>query len=227
MTSTTITPLRGRSRLEGVSRRGQSVWVDAPSRDLLSSGGLQALTRADHAGVDLAEIHSAASFFVSRLDGAADALLERQHSPFATSLRGRLGIAAAKLAYRHYQACFSGPRWETLYTRGARPQRPSWATMSVQDAAGRDVRYVEELIGRGTVTTLSQRTMEVFEDHGRVAETLDRDVERAALTLDDLALADIDLGQLANTLERDGIDQVAQSLDMVVTTIGTQSRAAA
>jgi transaldolase len=188
---------------------------------------LRGLRRADDADLDLATIHSVASLFVSRLDSAADVLLDRERSPFAAGLRGQLGIASAKLAYRHCQACFNGPRWEALSARGARSQRPLWASTSTKNPADRDVRYVEELIGRGTVTTLPQPTLEAFEDHGRVAETLDRDVERAALTLDDLALAGIDLGQLADTLERDGIDQFAQSLDMVVTTIGTQSRAAA
>jgi transaldolase len=110
---------------------------------------LRGLRRAADAGLDLASIHSVASFFVSRLDSAADALLERGRSPFARALRGRLGIASAKLAYRHFQACFSGPRWEALRAGGARPQRPLWASTSTKDPAYRDVRYVEELIGAG------------------------------------------------------------------------------
>jgi transaldolase len=174
---------------------------------------LRGLRRAADAGLDLSSIHSVASFFISRLDSAADGLLERQRSPFARALRGRLGIASAKLAYRHFQACFSGARWEALRARGASPQRPLWASTSTKNPAYRDVRYVEELIGPQTVTTLPQATLEAFEGHGRVAKTLARDVERAALTLDDLALAGLDLKRLTDELEQAGIAQFARSLD--------------
>jgi transaldolase len=182
---------------------------------------LRGLRRAADAGLDLRSIRSVASFFISRLDSAADALLERDRSPFARALRGTLGIASAKLAYRHFQACFSGARWQALRAQGARPQRPLWASTSTKNPAYRDVRYVEDLIGPQTVTTLPQATLEAFEDHGRVAETLAHDVERAALTLGDLAVAGLDLERLTDELERDGIDQFVRSLDALEARIGT------
>jgi transaldolase len=185
---------------------------------------LRGLRRAADAGLDLASIHSVASFFVSRLDSAADALLQRDRSPFALALRGKLGIASAKLAYRHFQACFSGPRWEALQAKGARPQRPLWASTSTKDPTYRDVRYVEELIGPQTVTTLPQATLEAFEAHGRVAETLARDVERTALTLSDLADAGLDLERLTDELERDGIDQFSRSQDALEARIGSPQK---
>ena len=174
---------------------------------------LRGLRGAADAGLDLASIHSVASFFISRLDTAADAVLEQGRSPFTRALRGRLGIASAKLAYRHFQACFSGARWEALRAQSASPQRPLWASTSTKNPTYRDVRYVEELIGPRTVTTLPEATLEAFEEHGRVAETLARDVERAALSLDDLALAGLDVKGLTDELEQDGIAKFVRSLD--------------
>jgi transaldolase len=184
---------------------------------------LRGLRRAADAGLDLSKIHSVASFFISRLDTAADQLLDRQRSPVATARRGRLGIASAKLAYRHFQAVFSGPRWEALRARGATPQRLLWASTSSKDPAYRDVRYIENLIGPATVTTLPRTTLEAFEDHGNVEATLARDVEEAALTLDDLAALGIDLGRLTHELELDGVSRFAHSVEAVVELI--ESRA--
>jgi transaldolase len=177
---------------------------------------LRGLRRAADAGLDLSTIHSVASFFISRLDSAADELLDQQRSPLAAARRGRLGIASAKLAYRHFQAVFSGPRWEALRARGATPQRLLWASTSSKDPAYRDVRYVEGLIGPETVTTLPKTTLEAFEDHGQVAATLERDVEEAELSMGDLVALGLDLGQLTDELERDGIAQFARSFDAVV-----------
>jgi transaldolase len=182
---------------------------------------LRGLRRAADAGRDLSSIHSVASFFVSRLDTAADELLRRDGSPLALSMRGRLGIASAKLAYRHFEAVFSGARWEALRARGARPQRLLWASTSTKDPGYRDVRYVEELIGPGTVTTLPESTLEAFEDHGRVDATLSRDVERAALAFDDLAAVGIDVGALTQLLELDGVDRFARSREAAVSRIAT------
>jgi transaldolase len=187
---------------------------------------LRGLRRAADAGVDLSKIHSVASLFISRLDTAADELLDRQRSPLAMARRGRLAIATAKLAYRHFQAVFSGPRWDALRARGATPQRLLWASTSSKDTAYRDVRYVENLIGPATVTTLPRTTLEAFEDHGRVEATLTRDVEESALTLDDLAALGIDLGRLTERLERDGVSQFARSDEAVVELIQSRTQRA-
>lgn len=189
---------------------------------------LRGLRRAADAGLDLTKIHSVASLFVSRLDTAADELLDRERSPAVERLRGRLGIATAKLAHRHFQAVFTGSRWEALRARGATAQRLLWASTSVKDPADRDVRYVEELIGPESVTTLSKATLEAFEGHGEVEATLGRDVERAALTLGDIAAYGIDLDRLTDELERDGIGQFARSAARVVELIDShQPRARA
>jgi transaldolase len=190
---------------------------------------LRGLRRAADAGHDLGNIHSVASFFISRLDTAADRLLESDGSSGALALRGRLGIASAKIAYQGFREAFSGPRWGALSALGATPQRPLWASTSTKDPAYRDVRYVEELIGPGTVTTLPEATLAAFEDHGQVAETLTWGVDDAARTFHKLADAGIDLGRLTADLERDGIAQFAESVDSVVRLIdsrGQRARAA-
>jgi transaldolase len=185
---------------------------------------LRGLHRASSLGRDLSRIHSVASFFISRLDTAADELLDASESPLASGLRGRLGIASAKLAYRHYREAFSGPRWAALNRSGATPQRPLWASTSTKNPAYRDVRYVEELIGPQTVTTLPEPTLHAFEDHGRVAHTLDRHIDAAERILRNLADADIDLDQLTDRLERDGVAQFARSFDAVLERIDARTR---
>ncbi len=118
---------------------------------------LRGLYRAADARLDLSRIHSVASLFISRIDTAADKLLDQDGSGRALALRGRLGIASAKLAYQHFQEVFTGPRWEALRAHGAMPQRPLWASTSAKDPAYRDVRYVEQLIGQRSSTPSQMR----------------------------------------------------------------------
>jgi transaldolase len=174
---------------------------------------LRGLRRAADAGRDLSTIHSVASIFVSRLDTSADALLDAQRSSLARARRGQLGIATAKLAYRHSRAVFEGRRWEALRTRGANPQRLLWASTSTKDARYRDVRYVEELIGPDTITTLPKQTLEAFLDHGHVAETLQREVEHAMILLADLEALGVNAARLAERLEEDGIADFRRARD--------------
>jgi transaldolase len=174
---------------------------------------LRGLRRAADAGLDLSTIHSVASIFVSRLDTSGDALLDAQRSSLASARRGRLGIATAKLAYRHSRAVFEGRRWEALRARGANPQRLLWASTSTKDARYRDVRYVEELVGPDTVTTLPKKTLEAFLDHGRVASTLQQQVEPAMILLADLEALGVNVARLAERLEEDGISDFRRARD--------------
>jgi transaldolase len=185
---------------------------------------LRGLSRAAEAGHDLRRIHSVASLFISRLDTAADEQLGEHGSLLALALRGRLGIATAKLAYRHFRDVFNGPRWEGLRADGATPQRLLWASTSMKNSAYRDVRYVEELIGPQTVTTLPQVTLEAFEDHGRIAPTLERNVDAAARVMSDFADAGVDVERLTDELERDGIAQFTRSFDAAVKRIRVSSQ---
>jgi transaldolase len=188
---------------------------------------LRGLRRAADAGLDLSTIHSVASVFVSRLDTSADALLDAQRSSLARARRGRLAIATAKLAYRHSRAVFEGSRWEALRARGANPQRLLWASTSTKDARYRDVRYVEELIGADTVTTLPEQTLEAFLDHGHVAETLQQDVEHAMILRADLEALGVNVPRLAERLEEQGIADFRRARDAAMRIAVRRERALA
>src|SRR5262249_15016618 len=128
----------------------------------------------------------------------------------ARRLRGKLGIATARLAYDHWRQTFRGKRWRRLARVGATPQRCLWASTSLDDPAYRDVMYVEELIGAETITTLSERTLEAFHEHGRVdGGTLRYGLGEALSISPRLVGLGIDVEQITRALERDGIDRFA------------------
>ena len=159
-------------------------------------------------GGDLATVRSVASFFVSRVDTEADKRLEQLGR---TDLAGKLAIANAKLAYQNYKRVFSGDRWDGLAAKGAHPQRCLWASTSTKNPAYRDVMYVEELIGPFTVNTMPEETIRAFQDHGRVEDTLERDLDKAKKLLDDLRDAGIDYDDVTDTLEREGVQKFIDS----------------
>jgi transaldolase len=163
-------------------------------------------------GGDPATVHSVASFFVSRVDTEADKRLDALGGE-ATKLKGKLAIANAKLAYQNYLATFSGARWEALEQRGATKQRCLWASTSTKNPEYRDVIYVEELIGPETVNTMPEETIEAFQDHGKVAETLTQGVDEARKLFDDLRDAGIDYDDVSDTLEREGVQKFSDSFD--------------
>src|SRR5439155_17956141 len=140
---------------------------------------LRGLERFVEAGGDPSTVRSVASFFVSRVDTEADKRLEKIGSDEALALRGKLAIANAKLAYQHYKEIFSSERWRALDAKGAHPQRCLWASTSTKNPEYRDVLYVEELIGTHTVNTMPEETIEAFQDHGRIADTLEQGIEEA------------------------------------------------
>ena len=169
---------------------------------------IRGLERFAASGGDLSTVNSVASFFVSRVDTEADKRLEKRGR---TDLQGKLAIANAKLAYQNYKAVFSGARWEDLAAQGANAQRCLWASTSTKNPAYRDVMYVEELIGPHTVNTMPEETIRAFQDHGRVEDTLERDVDRAKQMLDDLRDAGIDYDDVTDTLEREGVQKFIDS----------------
>ena len=128
---------------------------------------IKGLERLVAAGGDPTLVASVASFFVSRVDTEADRRLDEIGGQ-ATRLKGKLAIANAKLAYRHWQETFAGPRWEFLAGKGATPQRCLWASTSTKNPEYRDVMYVEDLIGPQTVNTMPAETIVAFQDHGEV-----------------------------------------------------------
>jgi transaldolase len=178
---------------------------------------LRGLERLVAAGGDPTTVNSVASFFVSRVDTEADTRLE---AVGRTDLAGRLGIANAKLAYRHWEEAFSGPRWEFLLSKGARTQRCLWASTSTKNPAYRDVMYVEELIGPETVNTMPLETIHAFQDHGEVrGDTLHEAVDDARRLLDELADAGIDYDDVVAVLEVEGVQKFADSFSELIESI--------
>jgi transaldolase len=169
---------------------------------------IRGLERFVDGGGDPSNVLSVASFFVSRVDTEADKRLEaigRQ------DLQGKLAIANAKLAYEAYGRIFSGERWERLAEAGARPQRCLWASTSTKNPAYSDVLYVDNLIGPETVNTMPIETIEAYQDHGTVAETLTQGLDEAHALFGELGAAGIDYADVTDTLEREGVEKFADS----------------
>src|SRR3954467_15646077 len=173
---------------------------------------VRGLERLVERGGDPKQVHSVASFFVSRVDTETDKRLD-EHGGDATKLKGLLGIANAKLAYQNYLEFFAGPRWEALEAKGATKQRCLWASTSTKNPEYRDVMYVEELIGPATVNTMPEETIDAFQDHGNAKVTLTEDVDAARKVFDDLRAAGIDYDDVTDTLEREGVQKFADSFD--------------
>ena len=170
---------------------------------------VRGVQRLADSGGDLATMASVASFFVSRVDTEADKRLDE--SGGHDELKGTLAIANAKLAYVTYQEVFAGDAWDALAAKGASAQRCLWASTSTKNPEYRDVIYVEELIGPDTVNTMPRETVEAFEDHGEVRDSLEEDVDGARRTLEAFAAAGIDYDDVVETLEREGVEKFAKS----------------
>ena len=181
---------------------------------------LRGLERLVASGGHPAKVASVASFFVSRVDTETDRRLEEIGSKAALALRGKLAVANAKLAYQHYLEAFSGPRWEFLAGKGARPQRCLWASTSTKNPDYRDVMYVEELIGPDTVNTMPPETIEAFQDHGEVALTLAKGIKKARALFEDLAAAGVDVDDVTETLEAEGVQKFADSFADLLAEVG-------
>jgi transaldolase len=170
---------------------------------------------------DLGGVTSVASFFISRVDTEIDNRLSAVGTPEALALRGKGAVAQAKLAYALFQERFSGPRWERLVARGARVQRPLWASTSTKNPAYPDTLYVDSLIGPHTVNTLPDATIAAFENHGTLARTIDVDVESAQADWAAIG-ALIDLDDVAAELEREGVDAFQKAFDDLLVTLAGQ-----
>jgi transaldolase len=181
---------------------------------------VRGIERLIAAGGDPRAVASVASFFVSRIDTEGDRRLQELESAredgALDALEGRLAIANAKLAYRHYQSAFSGTRWEYLAGKGATPQRVLWASTSTKNPAYPDTLYVEELIGPDTVNTMPEETIAGYQDHGRPEPRLQRGVAEAHKLFAELARAGVDYDDLTDTLEREGVEKFSASFDELI-----------
>ncbi len=179
--------------------------------------GLEALVAAGRES-ELKHVSSVASFFVSRVDTEVDRRLETlaggDTGDAATlGLRGTAAVAQAQVAYQHFHQAFSGERWEALAARGARVQRPLWASTSTKNPAYADLLYVDNLIGPATVNTMPEGTLRAFEDHGTLHRAVDADPDAAVAALDRIREAGVDMADVEQTLEDEGVHAFAKSFD--------------
>ena len=179
---------------------------------------LTGLEQAREAGRDLSTIHSVASFFVSRVDTEVDNRLDAliaaggAAADAARMLKGKAGIANARLAYQAYEEVFSTPRWENLRDDGGHAQRPLWASTGVKDPAYPNTMYVVELVAPNTVNTMPAKTLDAVADHGTITGDTVRDrYDEAAKVMDDLEQLGVPYRDVVQRLEEEGLDKFVVS----------------
>ncbi|MGE5102674.1 MAG: transaldolase [Deltaproteobacteria bacterium] len=183
------------------------------------------------AGKNISQIHSVASFFVSRVDTEVDKRLEASiaktpaNQQTLKALEGKAAIANAKLAYKLFQSEIASARWKALASKGATVQRPLWASTSTKNPAYRDVMYVEELIGPDTVNTMPPQTIEAFRDHGVVARTVDANVDEAQRTIDALERNGVSMRDVTDKLLTDGLASFQKSFETLLAGLEKKTRA--
>jgi transaldolase len=208
----------GVGAIEELTARGVNVNVtilfSVERHDEVIEAYVRGLERRVAAGEPIDGIASVASFFVSRVDTKADAVL----AP-GSSLRGEVAIANAHVAYGRYLASFAGERWGALEALGARPQRPLWASTGTKDPSYSDVLYVEKLIAPGVINTMPEQTLRAFAEHGNVGHSLEADPAAARGILSAAADQGADLKTIAADLEREGVKAFSDSYDELVSCI--------
>lgn len=173
-------------------------------------------------GKSVDHVTSVASFFLSRIDTLVDPSLEKliaqggKEADVAKKVRGQVAIASAKMAYQVYKEIFQGERFQKLAAQGARVQRLLWASTSTKNPDYSDLKYVETLIGRDTINTVTVETLDAYRDHGQSKASLDRDVEQAGWVLQRLPELGINLDQVTQQLEDEGVEKFNQAFDKLM-----------
>jgi transaldolase len=183
------------------------------------------LTGLEAATGDLHGISSVASFFVSRVDSEVDRRLEAIGTAEALALRGKAAVANAQLAYQAFTETFTGPRWDALVARGARVQRPLWASTSTKNPSYPETLYVDTLIGPHTVNTMPDATLDAFDERGVVARTVDADLEGAQQVINQLAEVGIDLDDVTRILEDEGVASFTTAFDDLIISLSDKAAA--
>jgi transaldolase len=180
--------------------------------DMVMDAYLTGLEQAKAAGIELSGIHSVASFFVSRVDTEIDKRLDKIGSDEAKELRGKAGIANARLAYERFEKVVASDRWKALQDAGARLQRPLWASTGVKDPAYDDTMYVVELVAPNTVNTMPEATLDAVADHGKVrGNTIQGTYDDARSVLDRLNNQGISYDEVIELLEVEGVQKFEDS----------------
>jgi transaldolase len=181
------------------------------------------LEQAKEGGQDLSQIHSVASFFVSRVDSEIDKRLKAIGSPEAAALEGEAAIANARLAYQAFEQTFSGDRWDALESAGANKQRPLWASTGVKDPKYDDTRYVVELVAPNTVNTAPEKTIEAVRDHGVIrGNTIEGTYAQASSVFSSLEALGIDLDDVFEVLESEGVEKFIQAWNELLESVSEE-----
>ncbi len=198
------------------------------SYEAVAEAYIRALERRLDEGRSVSRLSSVASFFLSRIDVLVDKRLHEEIIPGlegdkklrAENLLGQSAIASAKIAYESFERIFSGKRWENLVSKGARVQRPLWASTSTKTEGYRDTRYVEPLIGPYTVNTMPEKTIEAFKDHGILEPgTIRKDLDKAHRVFDDLDEVGIRMKDVTDKLVDEGISKFVDPYDELLDSI--------
>jgi transaldolase len=185
--------------------------------DAVMEAFLDGMERLRATGGDLTKVGSVASFFVSRVDTEIDNRLDKMGGDEAAALRGKAGVANARLAYQHYEQVFGGERWKALAAAGAHPQRPLWASTGVKDPAYSDTMYVTELIAPGIVNTMPEATLQAVYDHGVIEkDTIRSHYAESQAVLDRLEQLGISYDDVIATLEREGVEKFEDSWNQLI-----------
>jgi transaldolase/glucose-6-phosphate isomerase len=183
-------------------------------------------------GGDLSKMASVASFFISRIDSAVDAIIDARlktskdaaEQDQLKSIKGKVAIANGKQTYEKYQAIFASDRWKALASKGAQTQRVLWASTSTKNPAYRDVLYVEELIGPDTVDTIPPATLDAFRDHGKPRNSLTENVEAAHRTMETVAKVGISMKEVTDKLTDDGVRLFSEAFDKLLAAVEKNSK---
>ncbi len=178
---------------------------------------IKGIEKRAQGGGAIDKIFSVASFFVSRVETLVDkkleAKLKAKSDPAVAALKGKAAVANTKLVYQRYKEIFLGSRFAAMKQKGARTQWPLWASTGTKDKAYSDVKYVDELIGPDTVNTMPPATMDAFRDHGKAAATLEANLDEARDAVNKLKAAGIDLLEVGDELQVEGVDLFKKSFD--------------
>jgi len=222
----------GLAAIEDVIAEGRSINVtlifSLRRYAVVAESYIRGIERLVAAGGDPRTVASVASFFVSRIDTEGDRRLDELAASSGrdyAELKGRLAVANARLAYRHFLEAFQGPRWEYLAGKGASPQRVLWASTSTKNPDYPDILYVEELIGPATVNTMPEQTIAAYQDHGNPEARLQRGLEQAGRLLAELREVGVDYDDLTDTLEREGVEKFATAFDELIASLGEKQAA--
>ncbi len=191
---------------------------------------ISGLEKRLEAGKPIDNIASVASFFLSRIDVLVDPMIEEhmtgegEEASLAEKLQGQVAIASAKKAYQIYKEVFGSPRFDKLAEEGAATQRVLWASTSTKNPDYSDVKYVEALIGPETVNTIPMETLEAYRDHGKPKNRLEDDLDKAELVLEGLPKLGIDLGEITQQLEDEGVEKFSKPFDKLMEILEKQSQ---